>query len=598
MTGRRLRVCFFAAVKDPALFELVEFYRQDIHALRDLGHEVCTVNRITRIPRHADVYWVWWPTSGAPAVLLAWLLRRPVILVTAISENDETPSGLGAKPPWTRALVRAALRLADITLATSNDTRDGLTGYRTRVLRTGYLSVDTDAYSPGHPRRDEGFVLTISHLTVDNVDRKRVLDVVRTAAELRDRGSAAHFVIAGARQEGAAAVDAEIERLGLDGNVQLVGRVSPSEKLALLRSASVYFQPTTYEAFGMAVAEAMACGRPVLTTAVGAVPEVVGDAGVLLPAAAGAAKYAVALDGLLGDSERREALGGAARDRMCALFTREARRRLVRESLADLGILNDMSIQVEPDKSKVRAFWEAAPCGAKHAAAREGTAQFYADVERSRYDLEPFIPRFAEFGSTRGKAVLEIGVGLGTDLTQFARAGAQVTGIDLTERAVDNVRQRLDMEGLEARLQVADAERLPFDDGSFDVVYSWGVLHHTPRPDVAMAEAQRVLRPGGRLCVMVYARHSWVAFGLWARYAALVGRPWRSLRQVVANHMESSGTQAYTSREMRAMFGGLEDLTVEQVSTPYDRRVAGLLARLFSPRLGWFLVVRGRKPPA
>jgi len=84
---------------------------------------VRTVNKIAGLARRADVYWVWWPTSGAPAVLLARLLRRPVILVTAISENDTTPSGLRAKPPWTRALGRAVLRLADLTLATSDDTR-------------------------------------------------------------------------------------------------------------------------------------------------------------------------------------------------------------------------------------------------------------------------------------------------------------------------------------------------------------------------------------------------------------------------------------------------------------------------------------------
>jgi SAM-dependent methyltransferase len=255
-----------------------------------------------------------------------------------------------------------------------------------------------------------------------------------------------------------------------------------------------------------------------------------------------------------------------------------------------------MTVELEPDKSEVRAFWQAAPCGAKHADAPEGTPEFYADVERARYALEPFIPRFADFDGARGQDVLEIGVGLGTDLIGFARAGARVTGIDLTERAIENVRKRLALDGLEGRLEVADAERLPFADGTFDVVYSWGVLHHTSHPELAMAEAQRVVRPGGRLCVMLYARRSWVALGLWARHAALVGRPWRTLGEVIANHMESAGTRAYTRRELREAFAGLQDLTVEHASTPYDRRVAGPLARLVSPRLGWFLVVRGRKP--
>jgi hypothetical protein len=103
------------------------------------------------------------------------------------------------------------------------------------------------------------------------------------------------------------------------------------------------------------------------------------------------------------------------------------------------------------------------------------------------------------------------------------------------------------------------------------------------------------VKPGGRVCVMLYARHSWVAFGLWLRYALLRGRPWLSLADVVAGHMESVGTRAFTRAELRELFGGLSELQVEHVGTPYDRRVAGPLARLTGRRLGWFLVVTGRR---
>jgi SAM-dependent methyltransferase len=249
----------------------------------------------------------------------------------------------------------------------------------------------------------------------------------------------------------------------------------------------------------------------------------------------------------------------------------------------------------EQEKERVQAFWEAEPCGAAHGASAEGSPEFFAEIERKRDELEPFIARYADFPLTRGQRVLEIGVGAGTDFVRFARAGAQATGVDLTEHAIRLVRQRLDNEGLDAELRQADAERLPFEDGTFDRVYSWGVLHHTPDTARAVGEAVRVLAPGGRLCVMLYARHSWVAYGLWAKEGLLKGHPRRSLADVLAHHMESEGTKGFTRRELRAMFDGLEDLRVEKVQTPYDRAWAGPLARLTGDRLGWFAVTRGRK---
>jgi hypothetical protein len=96
---------------------------------------------------------------------------------------------------------------------------------------------------------------------------------------------------------------------------------------------------------------------------------------------------------------------------------------------------------------------------------------------------------------------------------------------------------------------------------------------------------------------MLYARHSWVAYGMWARHALLAGRPWRSLATVLAQHMESEGTKAYTRRELRRMFEGLDDLRIDKLRTSYDEQIApGPLARLTGNAFGWNLVVHGRKP--
>ena len=160
-------------------------------------------------------------------------------------------------------------------------------------------------------------------------------------------------------------------------------------------------------------------------------------------------------------------------------------------------------------KERVRAFWQAHPCGAKFADAEPGSRRFYELVEEHRYTKEWHIPAAAEFTKAAGMKVLEIGCGLGTDGAQFAKAGAYYTGVDLTEAAVELARRRFELFNLPGKFKTADAENLEFADASFDLVYSHGVLHHTPDTDRAVKEIHRVLRPGGRAVIMLYHRDSY-----------------------------------------------------------------------------------------
>lgn len=249
----------------------------------------------------------------------------------------------------------------------------------------------------------------------------------------------------------------------------------------------------------------------------------------------------------------------------------------------------------ERKKESVRRYWDAAPCGGHHASAEPGTERFFAQVEKARYDLEPFIPAFAEFERWRSRDVLEIGFGLGTDFLRFARSGARLHGVDLTPAAAEAVGQRLALEGLDADARTADAEALPFPDETFDLVYSWGVLHHTPDTEQAMGEVRRVLRPGGEARIMLYSRRSWAALDVWQRHALRAGRPWRSFAEVLADHVESPGTKAYTVNELRRMFARFANVEFRRFLTPYDRRVAGRLADLTGARFGWFVGVIARR---
>jgi ubiquinone/menaquinone biosynthesis C-methylase UbiE len=160
-------------------------------------------------------------------------------------------------------------------------------------------------------------------------------------------------------------------------------------------------------------------------------------------------------------------------------------------------------------KDRVRAFWQAHPCGTKFGDAEVGTREFFELVESHRYLKEWHIPEAAGFAATRGLRVLEIGCGLGTDGAQFAKAGADYTGVDLTEAAIELARKRFELSDLKGEFRVADAENLDFPDNSFDIVYSHGVLHHTPDTARAVREIHRVLKTGGRAVVMLYHRGSY-----------------------------------------------------------------------------------------
>ncbi len=199
----------------------------------------------------------------------------------------------------------------------------------------------------------------------------------------------------------------------------------------------------------------------------------------------------------------------------------------------------------------VRRFWDDRPCNLRHSPREPGSREYFDEVERRKYFVEPHIPRFADFGRWAGKRVLEIGCGIGTDTISFARAGARVTAVDLSERSLTMARRRAEVYGVDVRFLAADAERLsdvvPVEP--YDLVYSFGVLHHTPHPDVALAQVRRYLQPGGTLKLMMYHRRSWKVL------AITRGRFWDQER--VARHSEAQTgcpvTYTYTRRSLAAL---------------------------------------------
>jgi SAM-dependent methyltransferase len=248
---------------------------------------------------------------------------------------------------------------------------------------------------------------------------------------------------------------------------------------------------------------------------------------------------------------------------------------------------------------QVREFWEVEPCGTApeitglHAPL---SPEWFEAVERYRYAVEPCIHAVAQFTRHSGKKLLEVGVGAGTDHLQWARAGADCYGVDLTDAGIETTRARLANYGYSSNLRRTDAESLPFPDETFDLVYSWGVIHHAERPQAIVEEIRRVLRPGGTFIGMMYARHSLVAARFWLRFAFLRGRPWRSVSDVIWEHMESVGTKAYTVAELRRMFGAFQRVAVDKVLTPHDtRHLPAALTPWLPNALGWFITITADK---
>lgn len=268
---------------------------------------------------------------------------------------------------------------------------------------------------------------------------------------------------------------------------------------------------------------------------------------------------------------------------------------------------------MNPDKQQVHDFWNRAACGEELYLTNQDRIGYQAQAE-ARYALEPYIPDFAGFAQSKGLRVLEIGVGLGADHQRFAEAGADLWGIDLTERAVEHTRCRLAAFGLSSNLSVGDTERLDFPDESFNWVYSWGVLHHSPDTPMAIAEVWRVLKAGGGARIMIYHKWSLVGLMLWIRYALLGLKPWLSLREIYARYLESPGTKAYSMTEAQLLFSKFSEVKIRTVLTHGDLLESGVgqrhrgpllslarklwpreVIRLLLPSAGLFMLIEAKK---
>jgi 2-polyprenyl-3-methyl-5-hydroxy-6-metoxy-1,4-benzoquinol methylase len=263
---------------------------------------------------------------------------------------------------------------------------------------------------------------------------------------------------------------------------------------------------------------------------------------------------------------------------------------------------------------RVAEYWDRRPCNVRHSTQPVGSRQYFDEVEARKYFVESHIPGFAEFAKWRGKKVLEIGCGIGTDTVNFARHGAHVTTVDLSEKSMEIARQRTGVYGVKdsVRFYLGNAEELssfvPVE--AYDLIYSFGVIHHTPHPERVLEQLRQYARPGTTLKIMVYHRRSWKVLGILLGEGR--GRFWKLPELVARNSEAQTGcpiTYSYTREEGRKLLEqhGFQARAVEvehifpyrieeyvlyrYAKEAYFRWMPAAMFRAMEKRFGWHLCI-------
>lgn len=245
-------------------------------------------------------------------------------------------------------------------------------------------------------------------------------------------------------------------------------------------------------------------------------------------------------------------------------------------------------------KKDVKDFWNRNVCQTEFIKAGErGSRQFFEEAEKIRYKYHFYLPLLFDEISRKyaGGKLLEVGCGMGTDLLQLARRGMKTTGIDITEEGINLAKMRFGLYSIPAELKIDDAENLSFSDNSFDVVYSFGVLHHTPDTQKSIDEVLRVLKPGGSAIIMLYHRRSF-------NYIVhrILNAPFDGNRKD-----RCPIERTYTKKEVYQMFRNFQDVSIDVqyfMTTGYGifwDILPTKMHQVLGHRWGWHLIIRGLK---
>ena len=330
-----MRVCFFAKVKERELIDRMEFYKQDVDILHDLGFDVVISTNWREIPTNVDFYFIWWWTWAFLPITKSAITRQPCLVTGIFDFRSPTGDDFFHRPLWERWLMRYTLKRAQTNVFASQ------LEYRAvsttlPVTNPVYipLVVDTSLFAPGAGPR-ENFVLTVARMNGGNSARKRVAEAIRSIPAVHAPHPEMRFVIAGEKGSDYETLARAVDELGLAGCVEFPGVISREKKIELMQRCKVYLSPSRYEGFGLAILEAMSCGAPVVSSPVGEVPEVVADAGLLVDGSSPEA-IAAAVNRYLDDDRLRGQMSQRARQRAETVFPRSRRKRELEKAITEM----------------------------------------------------------------------------------------------------------------------------------------------------------------------------------------------------------------------------------------------------------------------
>ena len=256
---------------------------------------------------------------------------------------------------------------------------------------------------------------------------------------------------------------------------------------------------------------------------------------------------------------------------------------------------------------QIKSFWETHTCGTigllkEREDLVKYSKEYFEHLSEHRYKIEPWVHEYALFTMLKEKDVLEIGCGAGTDAEQFCKAGSNYTGIDLTASGVEHTQKRLEILKHKANIIKMSAHELDFEDNSFDFIFSWGVLHHSPYTKEIISEIYRVLRPGGKMCILMYNTYSWMSFKMILKWGLLRGELFTlGYNGMISKHTESADnqnpyTRTFTPRQCKRIFNVFRNVSIHTRIARADRRHLPFISDFsFGGRIGWHNIIIGYK---